>query len=860
MEGMKHGLPDRVSTGLAGLDSAIGGLAPGENVVWQINDLADYIYVANRFVMHVARSGQRIVYFRFGGHQEIMDAEAMSAGGANTKKYVIDPHIGFESFTVKVNRIIQDEGEGVFYLFDCLTELQKYWFSDLMVSNFFLLTNPYLSTMKSVGYFSLLFDHHTRESISRIRHAAPLLLNMRTKDAALYMQVANVAPRRKAKVSYYPLRLEGEKWDVLTSSADNTGLFDHFVQVQDRPDSWDRMVADMAAGAYSEEEIDNIRQCLLGIEPQRLELCRQYFGVQDLLDIARREIGTGCIGGKSAGMLLARNVLRDTDPEFYSAKIEPHDSYFIGADVFYTYFVDNDCWRLRKAMQEVNDYITIAPIIRDRMLTGKFNRSVREQFLSMLEYFGQSPIIVRSSSLLEDGFGNAFAGKYESVFCANQGSLQERYEVFEQAVRTVYASTMSPDAIQYRAQRNLLARDEQMALLVMRVSGDCHGKYYFPHMGGVGHSKDLYLTGSNKSTENKGMLRLVYGMGTRAVDREADDYARLISLDNPRAPIMCHYGDEYKFSQHNIDAIDLENNEFVTIPATAVPKADVKADMRLFTEPDMVAIQRFRELGIRETPPEIFSFKKLLWQTDFPDTMTKILQTIAEKYRYPVDIEYAVNFRPGGTDYRVNLLQCRPLQSKGVGSTQAAPELKTKLYQIRGNFMGGNMCQNVDYIVRVAASAYLKLPPQQKYAVARAVGTINEKLRNHDAVLLGPGRWGTSTISLGVPVGFMEICNYLSIAEVSYNEGGLVPELSYGSHFFQDLVEAGTFYTAIHREDHGVLYNAEALHELPEVFTELVPEAKGGPLEDVIFVHDARDHGAMLYAEIESQNCFLGWN
>ena len=80
MEKMKN-MTDVVSTGLAGLDQAIGGLAPGENVVWQINDLADYIYVANRFVMHVARSGQRIVYFRFGEHQEIMDAEAMARGG-----------------------------------------------------------------------------------------------------------------------------------------------------------------------------------------------------------------------------------------------------------------------------------------------------------------------------------------------------------------------------------------------------------------------------------------------------------------------------------------------------------------------------------------------------------------------------------------------------------------------------------------------------------------------------------------------------------------------------------------------------------------------------------------------------------
>ena len=110
----KLATPEVVSTGLSGLDDAIGGLKTGENVVWQINDLADYIYVANRFVMHVARSGQRIVYFRFGEHQEIMDAEAMARGGANTKKYVIDPHIGFESFTVKVNRIIQEDWVSIY--------------------------------------------------------------------------------------------------------------------------------------------------------------------------------------------------------------------------------------------------------------------------------------------------------------------------------------------------------------------------------------------------------------------------------------------------------------------------------------------------------------------------------------------------------------------------------------------------------------------------------------------------------------------------------------------------------------------------------------------------------------------------
>ena len=89
---------------------------------------------------------------------------------------------------------------------------------------------------------------------------------------------------------------------------------------------------------------------------------------------------------------------------------------------------------------------------------------------------------------------------------------------------------------------------------------------------------------------------------------------------------------------------------------------------------------------------------------------------------------------------------------------------------------------------------------------------------------------------------------------------GLVPELSYGSHFFQDLVEAGTFYTALHQDEDDCEYHDEALNDLTECFTELVPEAKGTPMEGVIRVFRTEGHGAMLYAEVESQNCFLGWN
>lgn len=859
------GRDERRSTGIEGLDKIIDYLRVGDTVTWQIDDLADYMYVANRFSMNIARDGKRIVYIRFGTHQEIIDAKGLVASGANVEKYVIDPHMGFETFAVQLHKIISKEGEGVFYIFDCLSDLQKYWFSDLMVGNLFCLTTPFISEQKSIAYMPIMYERHTYETISRIRHAVPVLANMRTFNGELYILPLKVN-KRYTKRMYFPLKLHGDGYETITSSAKSYAIFDKFTQTGEQRDCWDRMFDNFEAG--SEDVLDedgvplreNILQCLLGTEPTRLELCRKYFSTEDLVDIKRREIGTGCIGGKAVGMLLARNILRNTQPELYKEKIEPHDSYFIGADVFYTYAVQNDTWGLRVKMVKDEDYLRIAPELREKLYNGRFTKNIREQFISMLEYFGQSPIIVRSSSLLEDGFGNAFAGKYESIFCPNQGTIEERYAVFEQAVRTVYASTLNSDTIKYRTDRNLLNRDEQMALLVMRVSGDCHGRYYYPHLAGVGHSKNLYVCGSG-NTENKGMLRLVFGMGTRAVEREADDYARLLNMADPTAPQLVAHGDEYRYSQHKVDVIDLEDNRFRTIRAEYIEKEDIHADAGLFMEKDMATMTRLKEAGITgRRIPDIINFNKLLRKTDFADTMTTITQTIAQNYHYPVDIEFACNFYEDDA-YRVNLLQCRPLQTRGIDVTGASamPEVKDYLFKIKGNFMGGNVSMPVKYVVFVNVSNYLALSEQRKYQAARAIGKLNAVMKGKDAVLIGPGRWGTTTPSLGVPVGFMEISNFVSISEVSYNAKGLRPELSYGSHFFQDLVEAGTFYTALYQDECGCTFREDLFGTMENHYNEFLGLDDRDNLDNVIGVYDVSDKDAVLYAEIESQECFLGF-
>ena len=849
-----------ISTGIKGLDSALDSLRPGDTVTWQIENIGDYMFVATQFVVDEALTGRPMVYLRFGDHDELIPTEILRSRGANIRTVRLDPSVGFETFAVQVHRIISSAPEDSFFLFDCLSDLQRYWFSDLMVCNFFCLTSEFITSRGALCYVALKYERHIYETISRIRHATTVLLNIRTLNGCTYIHPVKVSSRQSPTM-YFPLRIYGSHCETVTSSSETYAIFDIFTQTGERRDCWDSMFDSVrpdhpeARDADGVALKDNIMRCLLGTEPQRLELCRKYFTVRDLMEIKRREIGTGCIGGKSVGMLLARNIIRDSDPELYAQRIEPHDSYYIGADVFYTYAVQSNIWELRTKMIEPEDYIRLAPELRERLLNGTFMPSIKEQFLSMLEYFGQSPIIVRSSSLLEDGIGNAFAGKYESVFCPNQGSLEERYQVFEDAVRTVYASTVSPEAIRYRADRKLLDRDEQMALLVMRVSGDVHGDYYYPHLAGVGHSKNLYVNGSEAKEDNSGMLRLVFGMGTRAVDREADDYARFVSLDAPTAPPMVEYGDEYRFSQHKVDLINLRSNRFETLPLEKLAKRDMHTDTALFMEPDTATAARFREMGLYGEPiPDIVNFRKLLGRTDFAQVMKRLMALVAEKYNYPVDVEYACNFTPQG-DYRVNLLQCRTIQTSGLGQAGVMPQVREFLWRIRGNFMGGNAAIPVRYAVFVKVEAYLSLSEQQKYAVARAVGELNRLLRDQNAILIGPGRWGTTTPSLGVPVRFAEISHYSCICELAYSSHGLRPELSYGSHFFQDLVESAIFYTAIYQGESGCEFHEERFDAFPDRYRELTGDSK---LEGVVKVCDLGENGTLLFSEVKSQDCFLG--
>ena len=846
-------ITNKISTGLPGLDQVVDMLRVGDNAVWQVQSIEDYLQVVRPFVQQAKRDGRRIVYFRFGGHEPLLSQEDVSV------IYEVDATMGFERFATEIYNIIEREGGKVFCVFDCLSDLLEFWCSDLMIGNFFRVICPFLFRLGTVTYYALIRGRHTYDSIARIRKTTQLLMDIYSVSGKVYIHPLKVW-ERYSPTMFFPHLIEEDRAVSITSSAESAALFLGVRQGGRSHDYWETMLE----GAYNmlggdAEECARMKEkiisLMIGRDPRMTELTEKHFTLEDILGIASREIGTGFIGGKSVGMLLARKILQTSGEDILKKHWESHDSFYLGSDIFYTYIVENGWWELRTKQKTPEHYFELAPELCRKLQNGVFPTIIKEQFIEMLEHYGQSPIIVRSSSLLEDNFGNAFAGKYESVFCANQGSLEDRIEAFEQAVRTVYASTMSEVALTYRQNRGLAGRDEQMAILVQRVSGDQFGELFFPHVAGMGNSSNLYVWNKNMDP-NAGMLRLVFGLGTRAVDRISGDYARLVTLDNPASGPPVNRGDEMKFSQHRADVLDLHHNKMSEVPLEGLISSDIKTDKELFFSVDYDTVARLKELGRKfDQPPRIADFRKLLTKTDFPVLARRVLDILEEEYGYPVDIEFTANFTVDG-DFKFNLLQCRPLQTKGLGAAVKIPEPEKDgiFFAATGNFMGGNIRLPLDYVIFVRAKEYLLLSEREKYTIARLIGTLNQKLKGKNVLLVGPGRWGTTTPSLGVPVHFGELCNMAAICEVSYQKAGLMPELSFGSHFFQDVVESDIFYSAVFEGNENVIFRPEYILKYENQLAQLLPNESHQ--EEVI--HLAQAPGLTLYSDVTSQKllCF----
>jgi hypothetical protein len=854
-----------ISTGVEGLDSIITGLRLGDNVVWQIDDLEDYINLVKPFVHQALKDKKKVIYMRFASHKELLKPSGQ------IKRYELKAQAGFESFTAKVNSIITQEGEGAYYVFDCLSELLLAWATDLMIGNFFMVTCPYLYELKTVTYFSILRNNHSFKSIARIRETTQLLMDVYHCEGHFYIHPLKVW-NRYSPTMFLPHQKEGEKFIPITDSVNAVEILSYIRQkgaqsAKRNLDYWDRLFMEVEAllkGKSSSEKKSQMVKRLCGImiakNKKILALAIRNFSLEELIEIKSRLIGTGFIGGKAVGMLLARKILSKSSALDWGKLSEPHDSFYIGSDIFYSFIVHNRWWKLHMQQRSPAGYFNIARVLKEKMLYGIFPDEIMESFQQIVEYFGSSPIIIRSSSLLEDDFGNAFAGKYESIFLANQGSPEQRYIQFAEAVKKIYASTMNEDALVYRKQRGLDKSDEQMALLVQRVSGSHHKNYFFPDLAGVGVSYNTYVWNKDIDPE-AGMLRLVFGLGTRAVNRVEGDYPRMVALSDPGRRPYAEKDDLRKYSQHMVDLINIKENVLQTISFEKLVSDKSFSGIERVADKDDESRTLMRERGLEDKDYWILTLDKVLDKKALISSLQKILELLEASYHYPIEIEFTINFTKNNL-FKINLLQCRPLQTRGLGPKVELPEKinkADKLFQSQGYFLGGNISQKIDWVIFVNPQGYSKLASSDKYEIARIVGNLNRIIKDKEelpTLLMGPGRWGTTTPSLGVPVKFAEINNVAALAEVAFSAGNLMPELSFGTHFFQDLVETNIFYVALFPEKENCLFDSARLSGLNNLFAKFMPEAV--KYEEVIGVYDVSQKPLRIMSDVVSQQvvCF----
>ncbi|MDP2807504.1 MAG: PEP/pyruvate-binding domain-containing protein [bacterium] len=574
-----------------------------------------------------------------------------------------------------------------------------------------------------------------------------------------------------------------------------------------------------------------------------INVVKKYAPVSEFSHLLSRTIGpplgNGKLGGKAAGLFRAEKILLNAKKDYISLRnLTIPKTWYIASDGSLDFLHFNALEEMlsikyRDPAEIRQEYPYLEQIFKNSSLSPE----IMTGLALALDDFGDKPLIVRSSSLLEDSLGSAFAGKYKSLFVANQGTKRERLEALVDAIVEVYASVFGPDPIEYRRERGLLDFNEEMAIVIQEVVGQRVGKYYFPAYAGVAFSYNEFRW-SPRIKRQDGIIRLVAGMGTRAVDRVGDDYPALISPGQPGLRVNASPEEVLWYSQKNIDLINMETRRFETITVDKLFQ-EIGNDFPALSQ--VISIyqegQLFSPTGtmvnLSEGQP-VVTFSKLLTHGPFIPQIKDILNILKDALGFPVDIEFACD----GDIHKLYLLQCRPQSQAGGASSVAIPKdvPASDVLFTGSRYVTNALVKDIEYIVYVDPIQYDALPSMEELIqVGRVVGDLNQKLPRQKFILMGPGRWGSrGDIKLGVRVGYSDINNTAMLIEVAKKKKDYVPELSFGTHFFQDLVEAGIRYLPLYPDEKGAAFNQEFFDNSPNVLRKLLPQARN--LEQVIKV------------------------
>jgi len=575
-------------------------------------------------------------------------------------------------------------------------------------------------------------------------------------------------------------------------------------------------------------------KAMISDELEFVRVAKEYLSVDDLRWIRAHRVGRGKIGGKAAGLVLAWKIVQQTFAN-HREGTEPIDviippSYFVAADVMYDFLALNRLLEyLNQKYKPLDQIERDYPKIQAAYAPGHFPEDILDRFRDILAEVGDQPLIVRSSSLLEDNFDTTFAGMYESVFCPNQGLREENLEALTRAIIRVYASVYNPNALLYRKQRGLLDFDERMAVLIQVVQGQRYRDWFFPSVAGMAYSRNPFIW-NQKLRREDGFARIVVGLGTRAVDRVGEDYPRMVALSHPQLRPESAAKEIRYYSQYYLDALNLKANQYETCRVSDVLAGDYPGLRFLAAQDggDYIHPLVFTDLGL-DPRSLVLTFEGLLTQTPFASQLKAMLKALEFGYARPVDIEFTLSL---GNEYprphvRLHLLQCRPHSGSDLTEAVRVPEGLPEQDVVFGTvkLVPTGRVPNIAYIIHVDPQKYFSISDSsQKFELARLIGRLNQRLEGQQFILMGPGRWGSSNPDLGLKAGYADIYNTRALVEVGWAQGGSRPTPSYGTHFFQDLVESRIYPLAIYPGEPGNPFNKTFFESALNALPALLPE------------------------------------
>lgn len=527
------------------------------------------------------------------------------------------------------------------------------------------------------------------------------------------------------------------------------------------------------------------------------------FDVHDSLEENHfMRIGTGSMGGKARGVAFIAYLLRYAKfaDDFPSVRIGIPRTVAIATSEFDWFIENNDLYDFYRAGHSDEE-------IRSAFLAGTLSPNLREKLRHYLK-FAKNPFAVRSSSLLEDSYGQPMAGIYSTYMLPNSNPSDDvRLEKLERAVKLVYASTFFENPRNYLESVNVRIEEEKMGILIQEVVGAAHGEYFYPIISGVAHSYNYYPTGHMRTED--GVAYLALGLGKTVVE---GGRALMFCPAYPESlPQLNNVEDYFNNTQKEFWALSLANmqiealrDESSTLARLDLERAEKDGALDYVASVYVHEDHKIRD-GLFGDGPRIVTFANVLKHDLFPlaGIVQRFLKLGADSIGGPVEIEFAADISDTpGKMAEFRFLQIRPMvvgrEAAQVSLENVAP---SDAFLLTDKALGNGVTEGVRDVVYVKPAAFNKLKTQK---MAEDFGRINHTLFHAKIpyIAIGMGRWGTNEPSLGIPVRWSQICGAKLLVEVSRSDYRVDP--SYGTHFMQNITSLNLGYFCMNGHNDGI--------------------------------------------------------